>query len=400
MSRLRDGLFRRTALEHYLQGESAAGPLKASPPWTWALFWTMGVGLLATVGLGHFGSVEVTGWARGILLPQRGIQTLNTSVAGTVAAVTAASGQDVKAGQPILNLDSAPLQSQLLEADRQLSLLKSDHQVCLLHQDQYRMEEEVALRSRLTLLGDQEASQRESMEVYARKLKAHQELERVELESRMGVEDAREALAQARRQWLLSRQGVVQARQEMAALKGRWEDELWRKEQELRLAQARREALQVSLAQTQMKASHDGTLESVLVKVGDVLTPGQVVGRIVPKGSPLRVVAFLPEKDRAFVKVGDLARLELDQHSFGEFGTLQAKVVRIATDLASLPEAQEALGEAWKLDGAAYRVELDLVAGGRSGLQLRTGMLVNVRLTLRKQPPFSLLVEPLRRWLG
>jgi multidrug efflux pump subunit AcrA (membrane-fusion protein) len=113
------------------------------------------------------------------------------------------------------------------------------------------------------------------------------------------------------------------------------------------------------------------------------------------------VVSFLAEKDRAFVKPGDDVRLELDQLPYAEYGTLQAKVIRISDDLASPYEIREALGEDQKLDAPAYRVELEITDAASlhaAQVRLRTGMLMNVRYTLRRQRFITLVLDPLRRW--
>lgn len=395
-----EGLFRKTAIEHYLRGEDGGGPLRVSPPWTWALFWTLAAALVVALVGSVAGSVEVTGRGRGILRPTPGIQVLISAIGGTVSQVHAASGQAVRAGEPLIRLDSASLQAQLLEAERELQLLKSDFTVFALRQDRLQAEQEASLQARLRMLEEQEVSQGGSVGLYQRKLKANQELLKSSLVSVIAVEEAVEALSMAQRQLGASRQALVQARQELASLRARREDEIWRREREQRQAQSRRDALQFSLGQAMVLAPADATLEAMLVKAGDVIQPGQAIGRLVPKGAPLQVVAFLPEKDRAFVKPGDEAKLELEQLPYAEFGTLKARVVRIAGDLASAQEIQEAMGEAGRLEGANYRVELEIMAASRpTRAPLRTGMLMNVRFTLRKQRPITLFLEPLRRWL-
>lgn len=400
MTSMDEGLFRKTAIEHYLRGEEGGGPLKVSPPWTWALFWTLAAALLVALVGSVAGTVEVTGRGRGILRPTPGIQVLISAIGGTVAQVHASSGQAMRMGEPILRLDSATLQSQLLEAEREIQLLQSDFKAFALRQDRLQAEQEATLRARLGMLEEQELSQGDSVKLYQRKLVANQELQKAGLVSSITVDEAKEALAQAKRQLGASRQALVQARQELASVQARREEDLWRREHDLRQALSKRDALQLSLAQAQVQAPADATLEALLVKPGDVIQAGQAIGRLVPKGSPLQVVAFLPEKDRAFVKAGDEARLELDQLPYTEFGTLRARVVRIAGDLASAQEIQEAMGEAGKLEGGNYRVELELEKLTRPiRAPLRTGMLMNIRFTLRKQRPITLFLEPLRRWL-
>lgn len=146
-----------------------------------------------------------------------------------------------------------------------------------------------------------------------------------------------------------------------------------------------------------------GVLETLLVKPGDVVPAGAPVGRIVPMGAPMRVVAFLPEKDRAFIREGGAARLELDQLPHAEFGTLPARITRIADDLATTQEIQEAMGEAAKLEGPAFRVELAFEGGaeGRmAGLPMRPGMLLQARFILRRQRPIAFLLNPLKAWMN
>jgi HlyD family secretion protein len=128
-----------------------------------------------------------------------------------------------------------------------------------------------------------------------------------------------------------------------------------------------------------------------------VVRSGQVVGKIVPREVPFQVVSFLAERDRAFVKQGDTVKLELDQLPYAEFGTLPGTVSRIADDLATPLELQDALGDIRPAD-PTYRVEIAVDDRGRRGPPLRTGMLVSVRYTLRRQRLIVLLLEPLRPW--
>jgi membrane fusion protein len=142
-------------------------------------------------------------------------------------------------------------------------------------------------------------------------------------------------------------------------------------------------------------------VEALLVKPGEVVQAGQVVGKLIPQGAPLQVVSFLAEKDRAFVKLGDEVHLEMEQLPYAEYGTMRARVVRVNDDLASPYEIREALGEDQKLDAPAYRVELEITnynALEIAKVKLRTGMLMNVRYTLRRQRLITLVLDPLRRW--
>jgi multidrug resistance efflux pump len=397
-----DRLFREDALNNYLRAEEGGEPLRISPPWTWGLYWTMAGILFVALAFSVLGRFEVTTRARGILRPLPGIQVITAQVGGTVAQVNRPSGSSVKPGDALLRLDSASLQSQLLETERNLQILESDFRAYANRMDHYYGEQESTLQKRLQLLTQQEESQRASIAGYQRKVTSEQLLEKDGLSSMRQVDEAKESLSQAQRQWMASQQSLVQARQELAGLRSNRENDLWRREQEVQVARSKRDALKLSLSQTEITAPREGTLEAVLVKVGDVIQQGAPVGRIVPQGGPLRVISFLPEKDRAFVKPGNEVRVELDQLPYAEFGTLRARVVRVSDDLASAQEFQEAMGDLNKPEGSMFRVELDLEAGGGkkiSEIPIRSGMLLNVRFTLRRQKPLTMILEPLKRWL-
>jgi hypothetical protein len=56
------------------------------------------------------------------------------------------------------------------------------------------------------------------------------------------------------------------------------------------------------------------------------------------------------------------------------------------------------MGEGAKLDGPAYRVELQVIDAQERGIRIRPGMLLNARLTLRSQRLISMIFQPLARW--
>jgi multidrug efflux pump subunit AcrA (membrane-fusion protein) len=151
-----------------------------------------------------------------------------------------------------------------------------------------------------------------------------------------------------------------------------------------------------------VRAPRAGVIEALLVRAGDVVSPGKALGKLVPLAPPMEVVCFLAEKDRAFVRAGAAALLELDQLPYAEYGTLKAKVLRLSSDLASPLEVQEALGEGQTLHAPCVRVDLAIMdpsAAVEANVPLRSGMLMDVRFTLRRQRLITLVLEPLRKWL-
>ena len=397
-----DDLFRKEAREHLLRGEQSLRRVDISPPWTWALLGVLMAALLATIVIGFLGSIEVNTRAIGILRPANGVHVLVSQVSGTVASVAPHSGEAITAGDIVLQIDSPQLQGQLLEAQRQVTLLESDFGAFSRQQDRLHQRQLAESRTRIVKLVEQIVSERASIAVMRQKLEAMRSLESSAVVSRFAVLDAQEAVAQAERRLAGSEQTLAMANQELAAMDSRQQSELWERRQSLDTALSRRNSMRLESQQTRIVAPQDGVIEALLVKPGDDVRPGQTLGKLIPSGTPLEVVSFLSEKDRAFVRVGSEVRLEIDQLPYGEYGTLGARVVRISDDLASADEVRQALGDGRDLEGPAFRVLLSITdtdAADAVSVRLRSGMLMQVRYTLRRQRPITLVLEPLRKWL-
>lgn len=395
------GIFREEAIRHLLSAEEGRGLVRVSPPWTWALLWVVVAGVGAALAASFLFDVEVTGRGRGILQPTTGVRALTSQMTGTVARVEARSGDRVKAGAPLLRLESATAQAQLLEADRELEALRTRFAEAASQQDRHYAEQVQSLNARARRLAEQIASLRGSLSHQEQRLEADRQLLRKGLVAALTVAETQDALAQAQRQLIGAESTLDQTRQELASLEGRRQDDLWQRQQHLDAARNKRDSVAVMMQQAVILAPEDGTVEALLPKVGDVVQAGQVVGRIVPVDSPLQAVSFLPEKDRAFAKPGDEVHLELDQLPHAEYGTLRARIVRIGDDLASPSEIRDALGDGQRLDAPSYRVELQITdahAADAAGVKLRTGTLLDARFTLRRQRLVTLVLSPLRAW--
>lgn len=394
-------LFRQEARDHLLRSERAR-PVDVSPPWTWALLWLLLAAIAAALVLLFVGSVEVNARAVGILRPVSGVRVLTSQVAGIVTSVPVQSGQPISRGDLVAEIDAPQLQGQLLEAQRRVELIKSDFRLVSQRQDRLHKRQVDLMRTRFAKLREQAVSERASLDGFRRKYEAMHSLERDGMVSGFAVLDAREAVARTERQLAATEQSLALARQELAAMVSRRQTDLWQQRQSTDTALSRLEALQLANRQTRVLAPKDGVVEALLVKPGDTVQPGQVIGKLIPGHAPLQVVSFLPEKDRAFVRVGSEARLELNQLPYGEYGTLGARVVRVSDALASPHEVKQVLGNERSLGAPAFRVVLSITddaAAKSAQVQLRSGMLMQVRYTLRRQRPITLVLKPLKKWL-
>jgi hemolysin D len=105
---------------------------------------------------------------------------------------------------------------------------------------------------------------------------------------------------------------------------------------EQRLAKA-----EVRLERMTLTSPIDGTVQSLTVStVGQVVTTGVELMRVVPVDAAVEIECYLPNKDIGFVSVGQEAIIKIDAFPFTRYGSINAKVVRIAKDAMPEPEAQ------------------------------------------------------------
>jgi HlyD family secretion protein len=197
-----------------------------------------------------------------------------------------------------------------------------------------------------------------------------------------------------------------QATQDLVNLRAQRMAQTWRDTTDLEIAKARASAVGFMERQTNVIAPVTGLVDGLVIKAGDLVQPGQLMAKLIPKDCLLVVVAFLQEKDRAFVKDGDEVELELNQYTYSEFGTIRGRIHSVAADLASPSELQEAFGSSptQNTEGPSFRVEIEVLEDPKAlevrKIRLRPGMLLSVRFTLRRQNLITLAIDPLRKWLN
>jgi multidrug resistance efflux pump len=382
-------IFRPAAIESRSDA-AAVETLGVAPPWSWGVFAISAALLVAVLLLAALTHVEVTGRARGAIVPVGGVRTIEAAANGVVAEVFRSRGDRVRAGEALLRIDSAQARAGVVAADGALAA----EQLAIDDEASFARQRD-ALQSRRLIAGDQIDSATRSIALREESMRRRAALHEAGLASETDVNIERDAVETARRQFSAARAELAQTNQQLAAL-----DEahgVRRRERATRIAAAAagKDAARVPLAELVVRAPVAGTIEALSARAGNVVQSGAPLGRVVPDQAPLRVVCFLPQEDRRFVHLGDVARVELDELPKIDFGTIAARVVRISRDLAAESDVGEVL--AGEHAASVYRVELEPLSASR---ELRAGMLLRARFVLRRERPLALLFAPLRRWAG
>ena len=100
------------------------------------------------------------------------------------------------------------------------------------------------------------------------------------------------------------------------------------------------------LAHMTLKAPITGTVQSLSVTtIGQVVTSGEELMRIIPEGSTLEVTAYLENKDIGFIHEGQDAIIKIESFPFTRYGTIQGKVIHVGRDSVPAADAMRSEGD-------------------------------------------------------
>jgi multidrug resistance efflux pump len=384
-------------LERALFGSGKSSPLTLRGK---RIFWAAltGLGLGTCIALGVV-RVPVRAW--GVLKASGLPESLNAGVTGTVASLHVAVGDEVGAGDAVLELHSPELEANLESRRAELEALHEE-------QDAAALEDKAALQRNLALierrralleqrldLKDAELTQRNALvDDMAAKLGAGTAPSGALLEPSAALEATKEerlALSDQLAQLELEandRRTLAQAQERLR--KARLADA------EARLLQAQN-ALRVAT----VRAPAPGWIESVLVTRGNTVPAGAEIARFVPRSPPRSVLALLPLADAADVRPGEEASIEISPHSDSGHPLL-ARVKHMSREVAPAARVQALLGGDAARD-SFVQLELELTDTPElhaSEPKLRVGSRTIVSFATPHRRLGGVLFDALREWWG
>lgn len=268
--------------------------------------------------------------------PQR--VDLGSTVTGRVASVGVREGDAVKAGAPLLRLESDEARAALMQAD------------AAWRQAQARVDSQQALARPVA---DAALTQAEAnLLVAERELQRTQDLVARQFLSAARMDEARRAVEVARAQRDSARAGL-QAQQPQGA-------ESRNAQLQVDAAQAARAAARARLDQTELRAPAAGRVLSRAVEPGQIVQPGRALITLGVDG-PTELVGLVDERFLAQLQVGQAASVVADAYARQPFG---AKVTRLAP----------------AVDAQRGAIEVRLVPEGERPAFLREDMTLSVEV--------------------
>ncbi|MEW6036663.1 MAG: HlyD family type I secretion periplasmic adaptor subunit [Pseudomonadota bacterium] len=439
--RLRKQLDTPERLRHEMEFLPAALALQDTPvsPAPRAAMWLLIAFALCALLWSVFGRIDIVATATGKLIPNartKIIQPMETSV---VRAIHVTDGQQVKAGDVLIELDDAMARadSQRLAHDIQFSRLKAARAKAFLDaivrgaapkleavdgvpaplvaQEARVLEGQWAeLNAKLTQLDAdikrREAELRSTREI-VRKLEQtlpiavrraedfgrlvdrkfvsqHDYLEReqarIELQADLAAQQSRIQELSAALQEARHQKSTLAAETRRATL-----DALNEADQRTVALRHELDKAEVRKKLMVLTAPVDGSVQQLAVHtVGGVVTPAQPLMMVVPNDNPLEAEAFVENKDIGFVRAGQEAEIKVETFPFTKYGTVHGRIDQVSDDAINDEKRGLIYSCRVKPERSTMQVE------GKT-VNLSPGMSVSVEIKTGKRQVIEYFLSPL-----
>jgi hemolysin D len=366
-----------------------------------ALSTLIGVAALSALLWAYIGQTDVVAVAYGKIQPTGRVKVIQALDTGKVKAINVSNGRRVVLGEPLVELETdealadvtgieAALSAFTAEAIRRDAVITSVRGVTIAPTPiawpetipaDMREREEAAYRADVANLASQITwfdAQRQQKEAERQRLQetitAQKALidvlkERVDMRgvlvpsgasSRSALIDANESLAY-QQSILVGQEGQLrESERSIIVLNAEREktisafiaDNVSRRVEAQRQVDDYRQRLakaRVRVEHTVLRSPVNGVVQALAAtSIGQVLTPGQEVMRVVPMDGPLEIEVYLANKDIGFVHEGQTATIKLEAFPFTRYGTIDGVVTHVANDAIPEPDARQIEGDPTK----------------------------------------------------
>jgi hemolysin D len=415
-----------------------------------------------SVGWASFSHIDIVASASGKIVASGGTKVIQPFEMGIVRAIHVRDGQQVRAGDVLVELDPKinesdrdHLRSDLIATQLEIARLKAGlanakNPVDAFHppagatpaqvdmQRDYLIKQTAEYRAKIEALDrqlDQKQAERDTIQATAGKLSAIVPIVQQRVDIRKVSSDQEytskfqylemvQLLVEQQQELLVQRSRLRETEASIAALTGSRTQAVAEFQRTLygQLAEAERKAdgLGYDVAKSEQKinaqyltAPIDGTVQQLAIHtIGGVVSPAQVLLAVVPTESRLEIEAMILNRDIGFIHPKQQAEIKVDTFNFTKYGLLRGEVLSVSQDAIVRDKAVDRASE--KSPGAestssepkgqdlsfSARVSLD-----RSQMQiddrlinLTPGMAVTVEIKTGSRSLLGYLLSPLMKY--
>jgi hemolysin D len=400
--------------------------------WTRGLLYVLIALTLAILPWAMFSKVDEVGSASGRLEPKGKTLRLDAAVAGTISRIRVKEGQQVKAGESLVELESTGIVNQLEEAEAklngqtdrlaQLQLMRTQQQMTQRTQQQQTQAQALEQAAQVTktqdnLLANQAAiaSANELLQKDQARVDRFRSLQSQGVLSGSQVEDAERTMIENQQRLQQNQAELQQTRSEIQKQQSTYqrllrEGELaqinnLKQDQEL---QTQISDLQAEIAQTEkqiqslkyqwqqriLHAPVDGTVFQLpLQNPGAVVQPGTLVAQVAPQGAPIVLRSQMPSEDMGFLRVGLPVKVKFDAYPFQDYGIIPGRLTWISPDSKTIQVGQSRQ--------EVFELEIELaqsyIQAANKRIPLTPGQTATAEVIIRQRRVIDFFIDPFKQ---
>jgi hemolysin D len=400
--------------------------------WTRGLLYLL-IGLTAVVlPWAVFSKVDVVSSAEGRLEPKGKTIRLDAAAAGTIARITAKEGQQVKAGQSLMELESTVIRNDLQQAEAKLEGQTNRLSQLQLMTQQVQLSGRAQQQQSLAQAAEQAAQMTQTGETYSANLQAiasaqelllkdQSRIERFRTLAQQGilsgsqVEDAERTMIENKQRLQQTQAALQQTQTEVQKQRSTYQRVLH--EGELALISGEKQAkelqaqisdIQAEMLQTQnqikslryqwqqrvISAPVSGTIFQLPIQnPGAVVQPGTLIAQIAPQGARIVLRSQIDSQDMGFLRVGLPVKVKLDAYPFQEYGIVPGRLTWISPDskMVQVGQSQQEI----------FELEIELaqpyIEAGNQRILLTPGQTATAEVVVRQRRLIDFLTDPFKQ---
>ena len=415
--------------QDYLNADLARAVRRAPSKYSRLLAGGVCVLIASVIAWAAFSKVDEVAAAQAEVIPSTRVQPVKALAGGLIEDIKVEEGQQVKAGEALVELDPTlseaefqRLQKQVALTENTLARLEAERtgsiqsgnplqsQLLASRLQQFKAQREMAAAEANRQLGAVKAAQAdlerfEAMLLVAQdKQASFAKLAAVGAVPRLDHMDAQSEVASLQKQIVAQRQTVYQAEQAYAGAKAeanrlsadRQNEILTQVEQQQKELESLRG--QLSQAEEQRRretitAAVDGTVYNVkVVESGANVQAGEELLSLLPKGAPLILEAKILGRDKGYVDPGMPVKIKLETFDYQEFGLLQGTVESVSPNAANDPDAG-------RVNLARIKLEKPFITIQGKEVPITPGMPATAEIVIREKTVLRFLLNPIiKKW--